>query len=223
MSSGIGIDHHKEIAIYAVLTFVAMLSLTLMAPVINEFIIDRFDASNSFVDRFTVAFFIFAFPLHLIYAFGFGSAERGRYQALLLFPFVLLQYPFGKLSDRIGRAFPLIVGSFFYGLEMCLVGFVDKTALIAVMLGCGVFAAMMFPSSIALTGDISPQNKRGAAIGAFNVFGSLGFVAGFSAAGILSDIYGYCTSFVLGGFSEILVVLIAIPFLLKLRFNGIRE
>jgi len=57
MSSGIGIDHHKEIAIYAVLTFVAMLSLTLMAPVIKEFIIDRFDASNSFVDRFTVAFF----------------------------------------------------------------------------------------------------------------------------------------------------------------------
>lgn len=396
MSRGISIDHHKEIAIYAVLTFVAMLSLTLMAPVIPEFIIDRFDASNteasmfftlemlayvifavvwgslsdkcgkrkpfivfgfggsavmyflmaqanslslllglrfiqgaitvmawslvmtsaldcvqrtsygktmgvigmammfgmasgapiggllaekydvffpmyfasflflmgtplsatlirdvriennpdtmresikvlseekklaipyvfSFVDRFTVAFFIFAFPLYLFDAFGFGIAERGLYQALLLFPFVLLQYPFGKLSDKIGRAFPLIVGSFFYGLEMCLVGFVSKTALIALMLGCGVFAAMMFPSSIALAGDISPQNKRGTAIGGFNVFGSLGFVAGFSAAGILSDMYGYCTSFIMGGVSEILVALLAIPFLLKLSVNRIRE
>jgi DHA1 family tetracycline resistance protein-like MFS transporter len=396
MSSRISIDYHREIAIYAVLTFVAMLSLTLMAPVINEFIIKRFDASNteasmfftlemlayvifavvwgslsdkcgkrkpfivfgfggsavlyflmaqanslslllalrfvqgaitvmawslvmtsaldsvqqtsygktmgvigmammfgmasgapiggflaekydmffpmyfasslfligtllsavlirdvrignnpdtmcesikvlseerklaipyvfSFVDRFTVAFFIFAFPLHLIHAFGFGITERGMYQALLLFPFVLLQYPFGKLSDKIGRAFPLIVGSFFYGLEMCLVGFVSKTMLIALMLGCGVFAAMMFPSSIALAGDISPQNKRGTAIGGFNVFGSLGFVAGFAAAGILSDLYGYCTSFILGGFSEILVALIAIPFLLKLHFNRMRE
>ena len=396
MSRGISIDHHREIAIYAVLTFVAMLSLTLMAPVIKEFIIDRFDASNteasmfftlemlayvifavvwgslsdkcgkrkplivfgfggsavlyflmaqanslslllilrfiqgaitvmawslvmtsaldcvqrtsygkamgvigmammlgmasgapiggllaekynvffplyfasslfligtllsatlirdvriankpdtmvksikvlseerklaipyvfSFVDRFTVAFFIFTFPLHLVHAFGFGIAERGMYQALLLFPFVPLQYPFGKLSDKIGRAFPLIVGSFFYGLEMCLVGFVDKTMLIAIVLGCGVFAAMMFPSSIALVGDISPQNKRGTAIGGFNVFGSLGFVAGFSAAGILSDIYGYCTSFILGGFSEMLVALLAIPFLLKLGVNRIRE
>jgi len=171
----------------------------------------------SFVDRFTVAFFILAFPLYLFDAFGFGIAERGMYQALLLFPFILLQYPFGKLSDKIGRSFSLIVGSFFYGLEMCLVGFVGKTMLIALMLTCGVFAAMMFPASIALVGDISPQNKRGTAIGGFNVFGSLGFVAGFSASGILSDIYGYCTSFILGGFSEILVALIAIPFLVRLR------
>lgn len=174
----------------------------------------------SFVDRFTVAFFIFAFPLYLIHAFGFSGTERGMYQALLLFPIVLLQYPFGKLSDKIGRAFPLIFGSFFYGLEMCLVGFVSETTLIAIMLGCGVFAAMMFPSSIALAGDISPQNKRGAAIGGFNVFGSLGFVVGFSSAGILSDMYGYCTSFILGGFSEILVVLIAIPFLLNLSLGS---
>ena len=174
----------------------------------------------SFVDRFTVAFFILAFPLYLFDAFGFGIAERGLYQALLLFPFILLQYPFGKLSDKIGRAFPLIVGSFFYGLEMCLVGFVGKTTLIALMLGCGVFAAMMFPSSIALAGDISPQNKRGTAIGGFNVFGSLGFVAGFSAAGILSDLYGYCTSFIMGGVSEMLVALLAIPFLVKLGFGS---
>ncbi|MEA2033758.1 MAG: MFS transporter, partial [Euryarchaeota archaeon] len=151
----------------------------------------------SFVDRFTVAFFILAFPLYLFDAFGFSIAERGLYQALLLFPFILLQYPFGKLSDKIGRTLPLIIGSFFYGLEMCLVGFVGRTTLIALMLCCGVFAAMMFPSTIALAGDISPRNKRGTAIGGFNVFGSLGFVAGFSAAGILSDMYGYCTSFIL--------------------------
>jgi MFS family permease len=389
MSRGISIDHHREVAIYAVLIFIAMLSLTLMAPCIKEFIIDRFDASNteasmffslemlayvifavawgslsdkcgkrkpfivfgfggsaflyflmaqasslplllalrfvqgaitvmawslvmtsaldvvqrtsygktmgvigmammfgmasgapigglmadkygvffpmyfasflffvgtlisatqihdirienkpdtmlesvnvlveqrelaipyvfSFIDRFTVAFFILAFPLYLFDAFGFSIAERGMYQALLLFPFVLLQYPFGKLSDKIGRTLPLIIGSFFYGLEMCLVGFVGRTALIALMLGCGVFAAMMFPSTIALVGDLSPRNKRGTAIGGFNVFGSLGFVAGFSAVGILSDIYGYCTSFILGGFSEMLVALVAIPFLVKL-------
>jgi MFS family permease len=88
--------------------------------------------------------------------------------------------------------------------------------LIAVVLSCGVFAAMMFPSSVALTGDLSPRNKRGSAIGAFNVFGSLGFVAGFSVAGILSDVYSYDTCFIVGGFSEILMALLMIPFLLKL-------
>ena len=174
----------------------------------------------SFVDRFTIAFFIFAFPLYLAHAFGFGSAERGMYQLLLLFPLILFQYPFGKLSDKIGRAPLLVIGSFFYGLEMCLVCFVGKTALIALILSCGVFAAMMFPSSTALTGDISPPNKRGAAIGGFNVFGSLGFVVGFSAAGILSGMYGFRTSFVFGGVSEILVALIAIPILLKLGLGS---
>jgi DHA1 family tetracycline resistance protein-like MFS transporter len=166
-----------------------------------------------------VCFFIFAFPLYLAHAFGFGGAERGMYQALLLFPLVVFQYPFGRLSDKIGRAPLLVTGSLFYGLEMCLVCFVGKTALIALILSCGVFAAMMFPSSTALAGDISPPNKRGAAIGGFNVFGSLGFVVGFSAAGILSDMYGYSTSFVFGGISEILVALIAIPILLKLGFG----
>ena len=62
-----------------------------------------------------------------------------------------------------------------------------KTVLIALILSCGVFVAMMFPSSTALVGDISPPNKRGTAIECFYVFGSLGFVVGFSAAGILSD------------------------------------
>lgn len=45
-------SHIKEVAIYAVLMFVAMLSLTLMAPVIQEFIIDRFNASNTEASMF---------------------------------------------------------------------------------------------------------------------------------------------------------------------------
>jgi hypothetical protein len=46
------IEHNREVAIYAVLTFIAMLSLTLMVPVIEEFIIDRFDVSNTEASMF---------------------------------------------------------------------------------------------------------------------------------------------------------------------------
>jgi len=45
-------SHNKEVTIYAVLMFVAMRSLTLMAPVIQEFIIDRFKASNTEASMF---------------------------------------------------------------------------------------------------------------------------------------------------------------------------
>ncbi|MEA2051709.1 MAG: hypothetical protein U9O90_02660 [Euryarchaeota archaeon] len=45
-------SHNKEVTIYAVLMFVAMRSLTLMAPVIQEFNIDRFNASNTEASMF---------------------------------------------------------------------------------------------------------------------------------------------------------------------------
>jgi len=45
-------SHNKEVTIYAVLMFVAMRSLTLMAPVIQEFSIDRFKASNTEASMF---------------------------------------------------------------------------------------------------------------------------------------------------------------------------
>ncbi len=71
MSRGISTDHHKEIAIviYAVLTFVAMLSLTLMAPVIKEFIIDRFGASNTGASLF----FTLEMLAYVIFAVVWGS------------------------------------------------------------------------------------------------------------------------------------------------------
>ena len=85
MSRGISIDHHREIAIYTVLTFVAMLSLTLMAPVIKEFIIDRFGASNTGASMF--------FTLEML-------------------AYVIFAVVWGSLSDKCGRRKPFIVLGF---------------------------------------------------------------------------------------------------------------
>ena len=77
-------SHIKEVAIYAVLMFVAMLSLTLMAPVIQEFIIDRFNASNT---------------------------EASMFFSLEMLAYVIFAMIWGSLSDKCGkRKFFIVFG-----------------------------------------------------------------------------------------------------------------
>ncbi len=174
-----------------------------------------------FVDRLTVGFFVYVFTLFMAQKFDASPGQIGMYLAVFLFPFALLQYPFGKLSDIIGRWQPLVFGSLFYGIVMATIGFTanlgesGKTVLIFIMLGCGVLGAMMFPPSIALSGDWAPKDKRGAAIGGFNVFGSLGFAVGPILGSFIAENHSYELAFVVGGVTEMAVALITLPFLLK--------
>jgi MFS family permease len=178
-----------------------------------------------FVDRLTVGFFVYVFTIFMadLDKFNASPGEIGMYQAAFLFPFALLQYPFGKLSDRIGRWQPLVFGSLFYGIVMATIGFTrdfgeddGRIILVPVMIGCGVLGAMMFPPSVALSGDLAPKDKRGAAIGGFNVFGSLGFAVGPILGGYIAEYGSYKLAFIVGGITEVAVALITLPFLLRL-------
>jgi MFS family permease len=174
-----------------------------------------------FVDRLTVGFFVYVFTIFMADKFDASPGQIGMFQAAFLFPFALLQYPFGRLSDKIGRWQPLVFGSLFYGIVMATIGFTPnlgdsgRTVLVFIMLGCGFLGAMMFPPSIALSGDWAPKDKRGAAIGGFNVFGSLGFAVGPILGGYVAFYYGYELAFIVGGATEMAVALITLPFLLK--------
>jgi MFS family permease len=85
------------------------------------------------------------------------------------------------------------------------------------MLTCGILAAMMYPPSIALAGDLAPKDKRGSSLGGFNVFGSLGFAVGPFVGGFLAETFGYTVAFAVGGLSEVVVALITLPFLLRMH------
>jgi MFS transporter, DHA1 family, tetracycline resistance protein len=178
----------------------------------------------SFVDRFTVGFFVSIFPLYLATVHHAEPATIGLLMFAFLLPFALLQYPGGRLSERTGRAAPIIVGSIAYGICILGIGFLDITAIWFVMIIGGVFGAFMFSPSAALTGDIAPADKRGAAMGGFNFFGSLGFVVGPFVGGLIADTFGFGASFAFAGIAEIVIALIFIPALLRLtRESRIRS
>lgn len=173
----------------------------------------------SFVERFTVGFFVGVFPIMLAMEYGMDSGSIGMYMAAFLIPFAMLQYPLGAISDKIGRVPPLVVGSILYGITVANVGIVEPPMLAYIMIFGGIVGALMYPPSAALAGDLADPAKRGTAMGGFNLFGSLGFAVGPFIGGLIADKYSFQASFAVAGLTVIIIALIFLPFLIRIGRN----
>ncbi|MDY7081550.1 MAG: MFS transporter, partial [Halobacteria archaeon] len=174
--------------------------------------------SFGFIDRFTAGFFALVGTFYFHEVFGLGSAETGITLMFFFAPFALLQYPMGRLSDRVGRAVPIVVGSSLYGVGVIAVGVAPSLGWVrASLFVVGILGALVTPATMALVTDIAAKSERGAAMGGFNIFGSLGFLAGVVVGGKVADTYGFFEAFVVAGMSEIGIALVTVPLFLKLR------
>ena len=163
-----------------------------------------------FVDRLTAGFFSLVGVYYFRDVFGLDAFGAGVTLALFFIPFALLQYPFGVLSDRIGRFLPVVVGSIGYGVAITFVGLSPTYAVAALgMVFVGICGGLVSPATLALVTDVAAVDERGAAMGGFNVFGSLGFLAGFLVGGITADVIGYLEAFLLVGGLEVAIALVA--------------
>ncbi|MDS0240162.1 MULTISPECIES: MFS transporter [unclassified Haloferax] len=164
-----------------------------------------------FIDRMTAGFFALVGVYYFREAFGVNAAVAGGVLALFFVPFALLQYPLGSLSDRVGRFVPVVAGSVLYGVSIVAVGVAPAFELAAgLMVVVGVFGALVAPATMALVTDLADSGERGAALGGFNVFGSLGFLAGFLIGGVVADVVGYLPSFLVVGFAEVAIAVVAL-------------
>lgn len=170
-----------------------------------------------FIDRLTAGFFSLVGVFYFRDVFGVDAAVAGFTLAMFFLPFALFQYPFGALSDRIGRFYPVVGGSILYGLTIVAVGLAPIYGLAAVaMVAVGISGAFMAPATMALVTDIAEIDERGLAMGGFNVFGSLGFLAGFLIGGLTVEFANYITAFLLVGGLEILIALVLVTPLSRL-------
>ena len=169
-----------------------------------------------FIDRFTAGFFALIGTLYFRNAFELSPGATGLVLAAFFAPFALFQYPFGVLSDRIGRTVPVVAGSAVYGLAVIGVGAAPAIELVvAGMVAIGLIGALMAPATMALVTDLAHPDERGAAMGGFNVFGSVGFLAGVLVGGSVASRYDFFTAFLVTGGIEIGVATLAIPFFLR--------
>jgi MFS family permease len=182
----------------------------------------------SFVDRFTVGFFTTTLSLFLSRIHTLSPARIGLLITGFMIPFALLSYPFGRIAERRSRVALVCGGSTLYGLGTASLTLWPAGALPAVMPAVGIFAAVMFVPSLLLTVELAPAAVRSTAIGAFNAAGSLGFILGPLAGGLVSESVaassgwqaGYTAAFAVAGASELLCVAATLPWLLRLARAG---
>ena len=171
-----------------------------------------------FVDRLTAGFFSLVGTLYFRTVFDLSPAATGLTLALFFAPFALLQYPFGVVSDRVGRTAPIVVGSALYGGAVILVGVVmSLRAAQAGMVLVGVLGALMVPATLALVTDLADPNERGVAMAGFNIAGSVGFLVGIVAGGLVADAYGYRAAFLAVGGLEIVLAAATLPAFLRVE------
>ena len=145
-----------------------------------------------------------------------------------MLPFAALSYPFGALSQKTSRAFVLCGGSLVYGCLVASLGFWPTDFIVWGMAATGVSAAVMFVPSLLMTTDLAPDAIRSTALGAFNTAGSLGFILGPLCGGLVSEAVraqhgpaaGYQAAFAVAGLSVVISVVVALPFLVRLRRAG---
>ncbi len=167
-----------------------------------------------FIDRLTAGFFslVGVFYFQDPATFGLSATGAGATLALFFIPFALLQAPFGALSDRIGRFHPVVAGSLAYGLVIIGVGIAPVYVVAAgLMVLVGVCGALVAPATMALVTDLVDPEARGAAMGLFNVFGSLGFLMGFLVGGVTTGAFGYRPAFFVVGGLELLIAIALLP------------
>lgn len=180
-----------------------------------------------FIDRLTAGFFSLVGVFYFGEVFGLDAAGVGIALAMFFLPFALLQYPFGLLSDRIGRFIPIVGGSIGYGVAIAGVGLATRVEIaMGMMVVVGIAGAFVAPATMALVTDLAGPDERGVAMGGFNVFGSLGFLSGFVIGGVVGSATDFLTAFLVVGGLEIAIALVALPAVRRLarqKSNSVSE
>lgn len=140
-----------------------------------------------FADRFLIGVFSSSFTIFLAEQHGVGVRERGMLMGLFLLPFALLNWPAGRLADRMGWFRPIIIGNVGFGLVYATYGVLPLAWLPVAMVLSGTLSALMFSPSLVLVSEFARRGVGDGLFGAFQVAGSFGFLAGPVVGGLLVE------------------------------------
>jgi MFS family permease len=150
----------------------------------------------------------------ILRAKNLGLSVLAALAAYLLYNIVysLLSYPFGHLSDRIGRKRLLVAGYTFYGLVYAgfaavpplgirVSSFVipPQAAVWLLFALYGVFSALNEGLEKALVADIAPADQRGTFVGLHSTLTGVGLLPASLLAGGLWSLFGAPAPFWFGG------------------------
>jgi MFS family permease len=103
----------------------------------------------------------------------------------------VLQLGTGPLSDRWGRKWLIAGGMLLQGGALAAIALVHGFGpwlSAAALLGAGT--AMVYPTLLAVVGDVAQPQLRGSAVGVYRLWRDSGYAVGALFAGVLADVFG---------------------------------
>ena len=170
----------------------------------------------NFVDRLHMGFILFLLPI-LLQELGFRPELRGMVLGFFALPYIILQYPIGKWSDKIGRYKPLILGSIFTGIVLSSIGFLSNYGLFVIIISfivLGIGNGITGPPAMALVGDLIEKDENALGMGFFNLFGNLGIIIGPILGGFLANYTDFVTTFIVAGLIELIALTSAVSIMI---------
>jgi len=133
-------------------------------------------------------------------------------------PYALMQPVLGAIADSVGKARVMVV-CLAIGTLATLASFLatDFTFLVATRVIAGITAGGVFPTSVALIGDLVPLQRRQVAISRVLAAGMMGNLLGASLAGFIGDLFGWRAVFLVTG---TIAALMFVPSLQLLKQNA---
>ncbi len=142
------------------------------------------------VEKFVDALIWVFYPVYL-YEQGLSLANIGWVVGIYGFVWGGSQFLTGKLSDHVGRLWPIIIGMWVCGAGVGLTLLGDSLwwwSVSAAITGFGM--ALLYPNISAAVGDIAHPAWRGSAIGIYRFWRDLGYGIGALLLGLASNVTG---------------------------------
>ena len=155
-------------------------------------------------------------PILPVFVRDLGAS--GVWLGLAFSGFAITQTPLtplvGRLGDRLGRRPFILAGLSVYVFIGIGLSMADSYQFVTLLrMGMGVGAACMFPSALAMVGELAPKGQEGRYMGLFMVSFTAGFGAGPVVGGVLKDNLGVEATFLTLAGAAVVAVLV-VTFLL---------
>jgi len=129
---------------------------------------------------------------------GMEAFHMGMLLATFSVVFILVQFPGGALSDRLGRQYPILAGLGLGIASLLLLPVQTMFPILVVIMGLyGAAYGLLFPSVSALVADHSGLGERGIATGIFHAMLTAGVAIGAPVMGWVAEITGVRTGLLL--------------------------
>jgi MFS family permease len=169
-----------------------------------------------FAQYFSFGGVVTLLPRYVVDSLGMDALHVGMLLTVFSVVFIIIQFPSGALSDRIGRLLPTVAGLGLGIASLVILPMPEGFPLLAAIMALyGLAYGLIFPSISALVADHSRPEERGVATGIFHALLTAGVAIGAPVMGGVAELLGVRVGLMLSPVAMVLALVLAVTLLPK--------